>query len=151
MKARGATARTAARRIAAGAGPRIAARGATGRDTGAQVGPVGAQGEPDVDVRVELAAALELAAAGIRQNGLAWFASRLAPVDGQPHELTPMPTPDPNDVLLTAGDLCALLRCNRRTLRRWRHIGVVPKPIEIAGTLRWRRVEVERWLSGGNP
>ena len=149
-RARGATARPAARRIAAGAGPRVAARGAPGPNTGGHVGPVGGQCEPDVDVRVELAAAFELAAAGIRQNGLAWFASRLAPVL-QPHGLAPMPNPDPNDALLTADDLAARLRCNRRTLRRWRHLGVVPKPIEIAGALRWRPGDVDRWLAGGKP
>jgi predicted site-specific integrase-resolvase len=45
--------------------------------------------------------------------------------------------------LMTQQDLAAYLGCNVRTLRRWRHLGWVPEPIEIGGALRWQRATVD--------
>ena len=148
-RSRGATARTAARRIAAGTRLRGAPSGAARRDTGAQGAPVGAQAESDAHVTLAVAEALEMAASRIRQNGLAWFASRLAHVARQPNPLTPMPSKDPRDALMTAKDVAGLLNVDIRTLRRLRHLGDVPKPITVGRVLRWRRRDIARWLEGG--
>ena len=116
---------------------------------GADVGPVGAQGEPDVDVRVQVALFLEETAARVRRDGLAALGDRLAHVDVQPHGLAPMPNPDTNDALLTADDLAARLGCKKRTLRRWRHLGLLPEAITIGRALRWRESVVDAWIAGG--
>ena len=152
-RARGATARTAARRIAAGTCLRAAASAAAGRDTGAQGAPVGAQVESDAHVTLAVAEALEMAASRIRENGLAWFAERMADVDGQPKRLKPMRTtqdpPTNGAALLTQQDLAAYLGCNVRTLRRWVHEGRIPAPcLSIGRVQRWRRSDVDRLLEG---
>lgn len=48
--------------------------------------------------------------------------------------------------LLTAADLCALLKLDARTLRVLRHEGRVPEPIKLGRSLRWRRAEIEEWI-----
>ena len=50
--------------------------------------------------------------------------------------------------LLTAADLCSLLKLDARTLRVLRHEGRVPEPIKLGRSLRWRRAEVEAWIAG---
>ena len=149
-RARGATARTSARRIAAGARLRIAAPGAAGRDTGEQGAPVAGQAQVDLDVRVQVARFLEETAARVRRDGLAVLGDRLAHVARQPNPLTPMPAKDPRDAqLMTAKDVAGLLNVDIRTLRRLRHLGDVPKPITVGRVLRWRRRDVDRWLEDG--
>ncbi|MCY3002512.1 MAG: helix-turn-helix domain-containing protein [Planctomycetota bacterium] len=49
--------------------------------------------------------------------------------------------------LLTAADLCSLLKLDARTLRVLRHEGRVPEPIKLGRSLRWRRAEVEAWIA----
>jgi len=51
----------------------------------------------------------------------------------------------PTDQLLTARELADLLRVSLKTIRRWRVSGQLPPPVEIAGTLRWERVVIDRW------
>jgi predicted DNA-binding transcriptional regulator AlpA len=53
----------------------------------------------------------------------------------------------PTCELLTAADLCALLKLDARTLRVLRHEGRVPEPIKLGRSLRWRRAEVEAWIA----
>jgi predicted DNA-binding transcriptional regulator AlpA len=50
--------------------------------------------------------------------------------------------------LLTAADLCSLLKLDPRTLRVLRHEGRVPEPIKLGRSLRWRRAEIEAWIAG---
>lgn len=50
--------------------------------------------------------------------------------------------------LLTAADLCSLLKLDARTLRVLRHEGRVPEPIKLGRSLRWRRAEIEAWIEG---
>lgn len=59
------------------------------------------------------------------------------------------PVPEPSDDgLLTAREVCDLLRVDRRTLRRLVLTGDVPRPITIGPrTLRWRRAAVTAWLA----
>jgi len=49
--------------------------------------------------------------------------------------------------LLTAEDLAARMQVDARTVRRWRKAGKIPAGIEIAGVVRWRPEEIERWLA----
>jgi predicted DNA-binding transcriptional regulator AlpA len=49
--------------------------------------------------------------------------------------------------LLTAADLCSLLKLDARTLRVLRHEGRVPEPIKLGRSLRWRRAEIEAWIA----
>jgi predicted DNA-binding transcriptional regulator AlpA len=50
--------------------------------------------------------------------------------------------------LLTAAELCSLLKLDARTLRVLRHEGRVPEPIKLGRSLRWRRAEIEAWIAG---
>ncbi len=54
----------------------------------------------------------------------------------------------PTCELLTAADLCSMLKLDARTLRVLRHEGRVPEPIKLGRSLRWRRAEVEAWIAG---
>ena len=49
--------------------------------------------------------------------------------------------------LLTAADICSLLKLDARTLRVLRHEGRVPEPIKLGRSLRWRKAEVEGWIA----
>ena len=53
--------------------------------------------------------------------------------------------------LLTAKDVCALLKLDARTLRVLRHEGHVPEPIKLGRSLRWRRADIEAWVAGDRP
>ncbi|NUP97426.1 MAG: helix-turn-helix domain-containing protein [Planctomycetaceae bacterium] len=53
----------------------------------------------------------------------------------------------PTCELLTAADLCSLLKLDARTLRVLRHEGRVPEPIKLGRSLRWRRAEIEAWIA----
>ena len=97
---------------------------------------------------------LELMSRRIRQaaedgeDGIALLRDQLA--DGlQPRRLTTMPTNNESDALLTAQDLADYLGCNVRSLRRWRHMGLLPAPLLIGGVQRWRRADVDRRLGEG--
>lgn len=57
----------------------------------------------------------------------------------------------PPATLLDAAEFARQLGVNVRTLRRMRHEGGVPKPIQIGNVIRWRRADVERFLQGRKP
>lgn len=57
----------------------------------------------------------------------------------------------PPPALIDADEFARQLGVNVRTLRRMRHEGGVPKPIEIGNVIRWRRADVERFLQGKKP
>ena len=51
--------------------------------------------------------------------------------------------------LMTAKDVCALLKIQPRALRRWREKGIFPEPMTFeTGTIRWDREVVEAWVKG---
>lgn len=51
------------------------------------------------------------------------------------------------DALMTAEEVAALLRVDRRTLRRMELAGDIPRAVEInERTKRWRRTTIEKWL-----
>lgn len=47
------------------------------------------------------------------------------------------------DRLLSDHEVAEMLSCARSTLWRWAAEGVVPKPIKIGGTSRWRMSDIE--------
>jgi excisionase family DNA binding protein len=72
--------------------------------------------------------------------------------------LPPAPVPEQRQVvvnpmkpstLITPAAMCDLLQVDARTLRRLRHAGTVPAPLQIGRALRWRRKDVDAWLEGG--
>ena len=150
-RTRGDTARAALRRVGGGVSrkPRTAAH--TGADGAASEGLVAV-----ADLLALLAQDCRRAAKDgeSAEDCLAEIRDRLTDVDGQPDRLKPMPTTQdppkndtaPDDALLTAQDLAAVLGCDLRTLRRWRHEGRIPEPVRIGGALRWRRCAVDTWL-----
>jgi excisionase family DNA binding protein len=52
----------------------------------------------------------------------------------------------PTTPLLTLKDVATLFLVTPRTIRRWRRSGQFPAPLNIGGTLRWRRSDVHGWL-----
>ena len=50
---------------------------------------------------------------------------------------------------LSVRELAALLRVSRRTLDRYRARGIGPAFEKVAGRVRYRRSDVDAWLSGG--
>lgn len=54
---------------------------------------------------------------------------------------------DALEQLLTASQLAKVLNCGVRTLKRWLHEGVLPRPLDIPGAkLRWYRPAIKAWL-----
>jgi len=54
-------------------------------------------------------------------------------------------------LLLTADEVAQLLGISTRTLWRLSRGGRCPLPLRIGGNTRWRRSEVERWVTEGCP
>jgi hypothetical protein len=54
-------------------------------------------------------------------------------------------------VLLSPGDLGAMLRRSPRALRTDDRRGVIPRPVRVGGSKRWRRAEIEAWVEAGCP
>jgi excisionase family DNA binding protein len=57
--------------------------------------------------------------------------------------------PDPQ--LLTAVEVAAILKISTRTLWRQLSAGGMVRPVRIGGSVRWRRVDIERWVERGCP
>lgn len=55
---------------------------------------------------------------------------------------------EPLQPLLTAADIAAIARVSVRTVRRWHELGQIPDGLRIGAVVRWRRSEVEAFLSG---
>ncbi len=49
--------------------------------------------------------------------------------------------------LLTVKQVAEMLGVTTSTVWRWRDAKEIPMPIEIGGTLRWRRAEIEKWIA----
>ncbi|MFP5481151.1 MAG: helix-turn-helix transcriptional regulator [Alphaproteobacteria bacterium] len=45
--------------------------------------------------------------------------------------------------LMTAREVAEHFNCNVSTIWRWLRQGILPKPVKIAGSTRWRRSEIE--------
>jgi predicted DNA-binding transcriptional regulator AlpA len=53
--------------------------------------------------------------------------------------------------LLVAKDLASLLAVSERHLWRMRSGGLLPDPIHLGRSVRWRRREILEWLDAGAP
>jgi len=111
--------------------PPIPAHGAAGRALGAALARI-------ADLHERLAHA-HRDAAELLQNELA--------VHGERALMSSMGNHETPARLLTAEDLAARMQVDARTIRRWRKAGRIPAGIEVAGVLRWRVEEIERWLA----
>ena len=54
-------------------------------------------------------------------------------------------------VLINIRGLASLLALSVPTLRRRDAAGQIPRPVRIAGAVRWRADEVRRWVEAGCP
>jgi predicted DNA-binding transcriptional regulator AlpA len=61
--------------------------------------------------------------------------------------IQPLNPPTERPALMTARELAQNLCVDTRTLRRWRAAGLVPEPIQFGRSVRWRRSEIEKWIS----
>ena len=53
---------------------------------------------------------------------------------------------DPNSLLLSVAEMCALLSISRATLIRMDNAGKIPGKIKLGGSVRFHRETVEAWL-----
>lgn len=53
--------------------------------------------------------------------------------------------------LLTAKTLAGILSTSVRTVWRYRSSGRLPATVNIVGAIRWRRSDIEKWISMGCP
>ncbi len=54
-------------------------------------------------------------------------------------------------LLLSADSAAELCGMSQRTWRRWDSAGLIPSPVRIGRTTRWRRVEVLAWIAAKCP
>jgi excisionase family DNA binding protein len=47
---------------------------------------------------------------------------------------------------ISANELAQILDVDARTIRRWSHLGRMPRPTRVGNTLRWRRSTIDMWL-----
>ena len=55
------------------------------------------------------------------------------------------------DKLITAKELATMLSTSVRSVWRYRSSGRLPKAVQIAGAIRWRRSDIEKWISMSCP
>lgn len=51
------------------------------------------------------------------------------------------------DALMTRDDLARYLAVTRKTVERWSRAGIGPQEIRIRGVIRYRRADVEEWIT----
>ena len=64
---------------------------------------------------------------------------------------TPEIPDNPDALLVTATDVARLLNISKRTLWRLLSAGKLPRPVRLGNVVRWRRNELEQWISQGCP
>ena len=47
--------------------------------------------------------------------------------------------------MLTAEDIAKMHKVDKRTVYRWTQSGVLPAPVQIGRTLRWRQQDIDAW------
>ena len=57
----------------------------------------------------------------------------------------------PPQLLYTTNELGAVLGVTVLTIRRWTKAGIIPVGLDIGGTKRWRRDEIQAWILAGSP
>ena len=63
--------------------------------------------------------------------------------DEPPDDLLPL--------LIPAAEVAHLLNISKRTLWRLLSAGKLPAPVRLGNAVRWRRDEIEQWISQGCP
>jgi excisionase family DNA binding protein len=53
--------------------------------------------------------------------------------------------------LVGIDEVSHLLQCSPRHVRRLAEAGQMPQPLRVGGLVRWRRSEIEDWISAGCP
>ena len=53
--------------------------------------------------------------------------------------------------MLDVDGLAELLRCSPRTVYRLADSGRLPRPVKLGALVRWRRAEIDDWLTAGCP
>ncbi len=53
--------------------------------------------------------------------------------------------------LLNVDDLTQLLGISRRHVYRLSDTGLMPAPVRLGTSVRWRREDIDQWLSAGCP
>lgn len=54
-------------------------------------------------------------------------------------------------LLITARELASLLHLSLRTLWRLNSAGLLPEPVRLGNSVRWRREEIDSWVAEGCP
>jgi predicted DNA-binding transcriptional regulator AlpA len=54
-------------------------------------------------------------------------------------------------LLLDAAALGRILGLSSRTVRRKHADGLIPRPLNIGGSVRWNRIEILGWIEAGCP
>ena len=54
-------------------------------------------------------------------------------------------------LMLTVGDVAALLACSPRTVYRLADSGRMPPPVRLGALVRWPRETIDTWVAGGCP
>ena len=82
---------------------------------------------------------------GLREDLRSALAAFAGQSNGAVVNATTNTTPEA-EPLLKIRDVCKLLDVSPRTFQRLRLLKDAPKTVELGGTLRWRRGDVDRWL-----
>ncbi len=56
-----------------------------------------------------------------------------------------------DSLLITATEVARLLNISKRTLWRLLSAGKLPPPVRLGNAVRWRRDQLEQWISQGCP
>lgn len=54
-------------------------------------------------------------------------------------------------VMMRDDELARMLGVSKRTIWRMLSAGLIPSPIRLGGSTRWRRVEILDWIARGCP
>lgn len=60
-------------------------------------------------------------------------------------------TADEPSLLLTVDDVARLLKVSIRSVCRMRSAGHLPKAVNVLGSVRWRRTDIEAWVAADCP
>jgi excisionase family DNA binding protein len=64
----------------------------------------------------------------------------------------PRSAPDLSDApLLDVKEVARLLGCSTRHVRRLADHGQLPPPVKLGALVRWRRSDIDSWISNGCP
>ena len=58
---------------------------------------------------------------------------------------------DGKSLLLRVSEVAQLLGISERSVWRMQSAGKLPAAVRLAGSIRWRRVEIEAWVDAGCP